>query len=90
MPNIEETADRVARLLAGGATELTDAGGSDLEFFPSVELRKLQRGAPPPDRWAVDGGQALVADARCLQVAVTRCPYPLARWPLHPRGGGRA
>lgn len=78
MPNIEETADRVARLLAGGATELTDAGGSDLEFFPSVELRKLQRGAPPPDCWAVDGGQALVADARCLQVAVTRAAR--TRW----------
>ena len=26
----------------------------------------------PADVWAVDGGQALVADARCLQVLVTR------------------
>src|SRR5207244_4011682 len=26
----------------------------------------------PADVWAVDGGQALVADARCLQVVVTR------------------
>jgi hypothetical protein len=26
----------------------------------------------PPEVWAVDGGQALVADARCLQVVVTR------------------
>src|SRR3990170_1483595 len=30
-------------------------------------------GRPPRgDAWAVDGGQALVADARCLQVLVTR------------------
>jgi hypothetical protein len=37
-----------------------------------VRLRPLARGTAPADAWAVDGGQALVADARCLQVVVTR------------------
>jgi hypothetical protein len=43
-----------------------------LEFLPEVELRALPLGAAPDDLWAVDGGQAMVADARCLQLLVTR------------------
>jgi hypothetical protein len=78
LPNIDQAAQRVARLLAGGATELSDARGSELEFLPSVELRPLERGAAPPDCWAVDGGQSLVADARCLQVVATRAAR--TRW----------
>ncbi|MGH9164052.1 MAG: DNA double-strand break repair nuclease NurA, partial [Acidimicrobiales bacterium] len=37
-----------------------------------VAARPLARGPAPPEVWAVDGGQALVADARCVQVVVTR------------------
>jgi len=32
------------------------------------------QGQAVPDVWAVDGGQCLVADARCLQVYVTKSP----------------
>ncbi|HWC11366.1 MAG TPA: DNA double-strand break repair nuclease NurA, partial [Acidimicrobiales bacterium] len=35
-------------------------------------LRPLGRRPAPTDVWAVDGGQALVADARCVQLLVTR------------------
>ncbi|HTT89446.1 MAG TPA: DNA double-strand break repair nuclease NurA [Acidimicrobiales bacterium] len=78
MPTVPETAEMLAGLLMGGATELSDPAGSDLEFFPSIAPDRLDRLAPPPDCWAVDGGQALVADARCLQVAVTRAAR--TRW----------
>ena len=38
-----------------------------------IELDLATRlAAPAADVWAVDGGQALVADARCLQLLVTR------------------
>jgi hypothetical protein len=69
---MEEVAARLARVLVGGGDALADPTGSDLEFEASLSLRSLTRSAPPPDVWAVDGGQALVADARCLQVVVTR------------------
>lgn len=78
MPSIAETAERIAELLTGNATRLNDPNGSDLDFFPVTELKPLARLSPPPDCWAVDGGQALVADARCLQVAVTRAAC--TRW----------
>jgi hypothetical protein len=40
---------------------------------PAVGPFPLARAArPPEDVWAVDGGQATVADARCLRVVVTR------------------
>ena len=78
MPTIAETAQRLAQLLSGGAGELSDPGGSDLDFLPTVEIRPLARLSAPPDCFAVDGGQALVADARCLQVAATRAAR--ARW----------
>jgi hypothetical protein len=46
--------------------------GFGLEFAPEINLRALPLGSAPGDLWAVDGGQALVADARCLQLLVTR------------------
>jgi hypothetical protein len=69
---IEATAARLAELLVGGGSELADPSGSDLIFEDNPTLRLLERGTPPPQAWAVDGGQALVADARCLQLYVTR------------------
>ena len=65
-------AERLAVLLTGGAGSVADPTLSNLEFHDEVVLRPLERYAPPADVWAVDGGQAVVADARCLQVVVTR------------------
>jgi hypothetical protein len=70
--DLEVAAARLAALLTGAATTLAEPGDSPLLFGPSVELRPLRRGAVPPEVWAVDGGQAVVADARCLQLLVTR------------------
>lgn len=69
---LEHAADRLAALLVAPGGGLRDATSADLEFEPAVEPRPLARLAPPADVWAVDGGQALVADARCLQVVATR------------------
>ena len=71
---LERAAQRIAVLLGGtggGLRDPSDAGAA-LEFEASVVPRVLERLAPPSDTWAVDGGQALVADARCLQVYATR------------------
>jgi hypothetical protein len=65
-------AERLAALLTGGAGALSDPNGTDLVFEPDIGPRPLTRSAPPDEVWAVDGGQALVADARCLQLVVTR------------------
>ena len=73
--SLEAAADRLAALLTGGGSSLADANpNSDLDFEAVIGLRRLERSAsgPPADVWAVDGGQALVADARCLQLLVTR------------------
>jgi hypothetical protein len=71
--SLEAAAARLAALLTGGGSSLADPSGtSDLEFEAVIGLRPLVRGAAPADVWAVDGGQALVADARCLQLLVTR------------------
>ena len=78
MPTIAQTAQRLAQLLAGSSSELSDPGGSDLDFLATIEIRPLARLSAPPDCFAVDGGQALVADARCLQVVATRAAR--ARW----------
>lgn len=73
---LETAAARLATLLTGGAgaDALADPSGhSVLEFEATIGLRPLSAAAVPPvDVWAVDGGQALVADARCLQLLVTR------------------
>ena len=73
-PTLERAAQRLAALLGGPGTGLRDPAeyGSDLVFEAEALPRHLERLAPPADTWAVDGGQALVADARCLQVLVTR------------------
>jgi len=77
-PTIEETTLRLAGLLtyAGGA--LDDPDRHDLVFEPEISLHPLARLLAPVDVWAVDGGQAVVADARCLQLVVTRSAR--ARW----------
>ena len=71
---LDSAALRVAALLMRGANgaELNDPGAGQLELEPEVVLRPLVQAPAPADVWAVDGGQALVADARCLQVVVTR------------------
>jgi hypothetical protein len=73
---LETAATRLAALLTGaGSSSLVadPASRSDLEFEATIGLRPLSAAASAPaDVWAVDGGQALVADARCLQLLVTR------------------
>ena len=70
---IEATASRIAALLTGSATTMSDAGGNGtLEFEPVIAIRPLVRAAAPADTWAVDGGQITVADARCIAVLATR------------------
>ncbi|MBA3652774.1 MAG: DNA double-strand break repair nuclease NurA [Actinobacteria bacterium] len=69
---MQEVAEKLARVLNGGGDALADPTGSDLLFEAVVHLRPLRRTQAPADVWAVDGGQALIADARCLQVVVTR------------------
>ena len=69
---LDAAAARLAELLTVGGGGLADGDRGDLEFEPEIELRALARRMPPSDVWAVDGGQALVADARCLQLIVTR------------------
>ena len=72
-PSLVAAAERLAVLLsAGPVAPVSDPDGSDFEFEPVVELRVLARRPAPADVWAVDGGQALVADARSVQVLVTR------------------
>lgn len=71
--SLETAAARLAELLTGGGSSLADPSGSSaLEFESVIDLRELRRGPAPAEAWAVDGGQALVADARCLQLLVTR------------------
>lgn len=79
-PTIDATAARLARLLTAGGAGINDPGGSGLVFEESLELRPLARARPPADVWAIDGGQGLVADARCLQVYVTRAARVRWRW----------
>lgn len=77
--SIRAAGTRLAELLTGGGTGLRDPGGGvALEFEPELVLRPLTRMAAPAEVWAVDGGQALVADARCLQVYATRAAR--VRW----------
>jgi len=77
-PTIEATASRLATLLTQGGETLYDPTASELVFEESLVLQTLARTEAPGDVWAVDGGQALVADARCLQVYVTRAAR--VRW----------
>ncbi len=70
--SLEAAAGRLAALLTSGGGDLNDPTGVGLEFEADVRLQPLARRPAPADVWAVDGGQALVADARCVQLLVTR------------------
>ncbi len=71
--SLHTATERLAALLTSGGGGLADPGGGHLDFDAEIRLRHLTRStAPPPDVWAVDGGQAVVADARCLQLVVAR------------------
>ncbi|MBW3557225.1 MAG: DNA double-strand break repair nuclease NurA [Actinobacteria bacterium] len=71
--SLETAAARLALLLTRGGSDLAEASGrGDLEFEAVVGLRPLPPRPAPADAWAVDGGQALVADGRCVQLVVTR------------------
>jgi hypothetical protein len=71
--SLQVAVERLASLLTGGGTGLADPAGSRLEFEAEIVLRPLERALlPPAEVWAVDGGQAVVADARCLQLVVAR------------------
>ena len=72
VPSLVAAAGRLATLLTAGGGALSDPTGSDLEFEPSIDVLPLAVSTAPAEVWAVDGGQALVADARCLQLVVTR------------------
>lgn len=72
MPTIQKAAERVAGLLFGRSQELSDPTSADIQFEATVRIRPLKRTPAPLECWAVDGGQALVADARSVQVAITR------------------
>lgn len=70
---LQTAAQRLATLLTAGGGGLADPGNGHLEFDADIRLRSLTRSAGPPvEVWAVDGGQAVVADARCLQLVVAR------------------
>lgn len=70
--SLATAAHRLAALLTGPAGALSDPAGRDLVFEAGIRPRPLARADVPGEVWAVDGGQALVADARCLQLVVTR------------------
>ena len=73
MTSLEAAAARLAALLTGTEAVLSEPDGrSDLELVGEVLVRPLERSAAPADVWAVDGGQCLVADARCVQLLATR------------------
>jgi len=70
---LDVAAGRLATLLTTGGGGMSDPTGVGLEFESEIRLRPLVRAtAAPLDVWAVDGGQAVVADARCVQLLVVR------------------
>ncbi len=70
---LDAAAGRLAVLLTAGGGGMSDPTGVGLEFEADVRLQRLVRAATAPaDVWAVDGGQAVVADARCVQLLVVR------------------
>jgi hypothetical protein len=91
--SLESAVGRLASLLTGAGTGLADPAGSRLEFEAEIELRPLAGALPPAEVWAVDGGQAVVADARCLQLVVARAArvrYRLGACELEDEGELRA
>ncbi|MGH9129784.1 MAG: hypothetical protein ACRDY2_12710 [Acidimicrobiales bacterium] len=77
---MEAVAGRLAALLDGGGERLGGEGHGGLVAEPVVALAALERGTAPAEVWAIDGGQATVADARCVAVVVVRTAR--ARWRL--------
>jgi len=70
---LDVAAGRLATLLTAGGGGMSDPTGVGLEFESDARLQPLARAtAAPLDVWAVDGGQAVVADARCVQLLVVR------------------
>ena len=79
--SLQTATERLAALLTGGRGGLADPGGGHLEFEAEIRLRPLTRAVgPPAEVWAVDGGQAVVADARCLQLVVARAARTCFRY----------
>lgn len=76
--SMEGVAGRLARLLDGGGDRLGGEGHGGLVAEPVIELGALPKGDGPAEVWAIDGGQATVADARCVTVVVVRVAR--ARW----------
>lgn len=71
--SIDRVAARLSALLGGADGGLQDPTGRDLVFETRLSIQPLTvAGSGPAQAWAVDGGQSLVADARCLQVYATR------------------
>lgn len=75
---IEGVADRLARLLTAVDGQPGEVTGRGLLFDDDRTPRPLVAAAAPADCWAVDGGQALVADARSVAVYATRAAT--VRW----------
>jgi hypothetical protein len=73
-PSLQAAAGRLADLLRGGGSVLADPDRrGHLRFESEIRLQPLARAdVAPAETWAVDGGQAVVADARCLQLVVAR------------------
>jgi hypothetical protein len=70
---LDDVASRLAAILRGPSGLASDAEDGDLVIDGDLVPRSLTPApGPPPEAWAVDGGQALVRDARCLQVYVVR------------------
>jgi hypothetical protein len=72
LSTLDDAAARLASVLMGSGGALRDPTGSPLEFDADVVIRPLPRHPVPAEAWAVDGGQAVVADARCAQLVVVR------------------
>ncbi|HSH58185.1 MAG TPA: hypothetical protein VK988_00815, partial [Acidimicrobiales bacterium] len=69
---LETAAERLASLLTGSGSGLSDPTLSSLAFEDQIVPRSLPRLDPPADVWAVDGGQGTVADARSVALLITR------------------
>lgn len=70
---LDDVANRLAAILGGSSTVVADGDDGDLVIDGDLIPRPLTpAGAPATEVWAIDGGQALVRDARCLQVYVVR------------------
>src|SRR5688572_20695711 len=70
---LDDVADRLAAILHGPTGVVADGDDGDLVIDGDLVPRPLTPApAAPVEVWAVDGGQALVRDARCLQVYVVR------------------